>query len=74
MAAYDEGADDSDGGMGDFVSGCVEEFKECMKMIPDHSYKDKLLEKLENMRKTSAGFSYTYNKNKIIGLPGHNFS
>jgi len=105
VAAYDEGADDSDGGLGDFVSGCVEEFKKCMKMIPDRSYKDKLLEKilvfiededygldtqemlsdvisleniprveayllekLENLRKTSAGFSYTYKKDKTIGL------
>jgi len=57
VAAYDEGAYDSDGGLGDFVSGCVEEFKECMKMITDHSYKDKLLKKLENLRKTSAGLT-----------------
>lgn len=46
MTAYEEGADDSDGGIGDFVSGCIENFNECMAGITDISYKDKLLEKI----------------------------
>lgn len=46
VTAYEEGADDSDGGIGDFVSGCIENFNECMAGITDSSYKDKLLEKI----------------------------
>ncbi len=46
VTAYEEGADDSDGGIGDFVSGCIENFNECMAGIKDSSYKDKLLEKI----------------------------
>ncbi len=46
VAAYEEGTDDSDGGMGDFVSGCIEDFNKCMTEITGGSYKDKLLEKI----------------------------
>lgn len=46
VTAYEEGADDSDGGIGDFVSGCIEDFNKCMKEITDSAYKDKLLEKI----------------------------
>lgn len=46
VTAYEEGADDSDGGIGDFVSGCIEHFNECVAGITDISYKDKLLEKI----------------------------
>ncbi len=46
VTAYEEGADDSDGGIGDFVSGCIEDFNECVAGITDISYKDKLLEKI----------------------------
>jgi uncharacterized Zn finger protein len=46
VTAYEEGADDSDGGIGDFVSGCIEDFNECLAGITDISYKDKLLEKI----------------------------
>ena len=46
VTAYEEGADDSDGGIGDFVSGCIEDFNECVANITDSTYKDKLLEKI----------------------------
>ncbi len=46
MTAYDEGADDSDGGMGDFVYQCITGFNECMEQIDDIPYKNKLLEKI----------------------------
>jgi tetratricopeptide (TPR) repeat protein len=46
VTAYEEGADDSDGGIGDFVSGCIEDFNECVAGITDSTYKDKLLEKI----------------------------
>ncbi len=105
LEAYNNCVDDSDGGLGDFVSECIDDFNECVKNIADTSFKDELLEKivgiidnedygletekmlagvisleniarmeghfletLMNIRKTSAGFSYTYKKDKIIGL------
>ena len=46
VVAYEEGTDDSDGGMGDFVSGCIEDFNKCLIEITDSYYKDKLLEKI----------------------------
>ncbi len=46
VTAYEEGADDSDGGIGDFVSGCIEDFNKCVEGITDISYKDTLLEKI----------------------------
>ncbi len=105
VEAFNNCVDDSDGGLGDFVSGCIDDFNECIKKIADTSYKDELLEKivgvidnedygldtekmlagvisLENIarveghfleklmhiRKNSGGFSYSYEKDKIIGL------
>ncbi len=44
--AYEEGADDSDGNLGDFVILCVTGFNECMERIDDISYKNKLLERI----------------------------
>ncbi len=49
VMAYEEGVDDSDGGIGDFVSGCIEDFNECVAGITDISYKDTLLEKILNI-------------------------
>ncbi len=46
VTAYEEGIDDSDGGMGDFVSQCIHDFNECMEQIDDDSYKNKTLEKI----------------------------
>ncbi len=46
VTAYEEGIDDSDGGMGDFVSHSVHDFNECMEQIDDISYKNKLLERI----------------------------
>ncbi len=46
MTAYEEGADDSDGNLGDFVIQCITDFNECMGKIDDASYKNKLLEKI----------------------------
>jgi uncharacterized Zn finger protein len=46
VTAYEEGIDDSDGGMGDFVSHCIHDFNECMEQIDDISYKNKLLERI----------------------------
>lgn len=49
VTAYEEGADDSDGSLGDFVSECLEDFNECMEHIDDISYKNKLLERILEM-------------------------
>ncbi len=105
VEAFNNCVDDSDGGLGDFVSECIGDFNECVKKIADTSYKDGLLEKivgvidnedygldtekmlkgvisvgniarveghflekLMHIRKASGGFSYTYKKDKIIGL------
>ncbi len=105
LEAFNNCVDDSDGGLGDFVSECIGDFNECIQKIADTSYKDEFLEKivgiidnedygldtekmlacvisLENiarveghfleklvqMRKNSGGFSYSYEKDKIIGL------
>ena len=46
VTAYEEGADDSDGDMGDFVYHCITGFNECMQQIDDISYKNKLLERI----------------------------
>ncbi len=46
VTAYEEGIDDSDGGMGDFVSQSIHDFNECMEQIDDISYKNKLLERI----------------------------
>lgn len=44
--AYDEGIDDSDGSMGDFVSGCINDFNDCLEQIDGTSYRNKLLERI----------------------------
>ena len=46
VTAYEEGIDDSDGGMGDFASQCIHDFNECMDQIDDISYKNKILERI----------------------------
>ncbi len=46
VTTYEEGIDDSDGGMGDFVSQCIHDFNECMEQIDNSSYKNKLLERI----------------------------
>jgi uncharacterized Zn finger protein len=44
ITAYDEGVDDSDGGMGDLVFQCITDFNKCMQQINDIAYKDMVLE------------------------------
>ena len=46
VTTYEEGIDDSDGSMGDFVSQCIHDFNECMEQIDDISYKNKILERI----------------------------
>lgn len=46
VTAYEEGIDDSDGGMGGFVIECIHDFNECMEQIDDISYKNKILERI----------------------------
>ncbi len=46
VTAYEEGADDSDGYLGDFVYQCITGFNECMQHVEDSSYKNKLLERI----------------------------
>ncbi len=46
VTAYEEGIDDSDGDMGDFVSQCIHDFNECLEQIDDVSYKNKILERI----------------------------
>ena len=46
VSAYGEGADDSDGGLGEFVISCVEGFNECLENIDDISFKNKHLSKI----------------------------
>lgn len=46
VTAYEEGIDDSDGGMGDLVSQCIHDFNECMEQIDDISYKNKLMDRI----------------------------
>ncbi|MBC2746075.1 MAG: hypothetical protein HF975_03550 [ANME-2 cluster archaeon] len=44
ITAFDQGADDSGGSMGEFAIQCVSDFNQCMKQINDPAYKDMLLE------------------------------
>ncbi len=44
ITAFDQGADDSGGSMGEFAIQCVSDFNQCMKQINDQAYKDILLE------------------------------
>jgi len=46
VTAYEEGIDDSDGSMGDFVSQCIQDFNECLEKIDDISYKNKFLARI----------------------------
>lgn len=46
ITAYEEGADDSDGDLGDFVYQCITGFNECAGQIDDIPYKNKLLERI----------------------------
>lgn len=46
VTAYEEGADDSDGDLGDFVYQCITGFNECMQQVEDSSYKNRLLERI----------------------------
>jgi hypothetical protein len=46
VTAYEEGIDDSDGDMGDFVSQCIHDFNECLEQIDDLSYKNKILKRI----------------------------
>ena len=46
VTAFEEGADDSDGNLGDFVIQCAAYFNECMEKIDDVSYKNRFLEKI----------------------------
>ena len=44
--AYDEGADDSSGWLGDFAEECVLEFNKCMKEIKDEGFKASFIDPL----------------------------
>jgi len=44
ITAFDQGADDSGGSLGEFAIQCVCDFNQCMKQINDQAYKDILLE------------------------------
>ncbi len=46
VTAYEEGADDSDGDLGDFVYQCITGFNECVQQADDSSYKNRLLERI----------------------------
>ncbi|KAB2946740.1 MAG: hypothetical protein OIN84_15140 [Candidatus Methanoperedens sp.] len=47
--AFDEGADDSNGSMGDFAISCIKDFNECVEQINDPAYKNTLLGKIMNL-------------------------
>ena len=44
ITAFDQGADDSGGSIGEFAIQCVCDFNQCIKQINDQAYKDRLLE------------------------------
>ncbi|MFU8766187.1 MAG: hypothetical protein ACNA7I_00705 [Candidatus Methanoperedens sp.] len=46
LEAYNNCVDDSDGGLDDFVSECIDDFNECVKKITDTSFKNEFLEKI----------------------------
>jgi hypothetical protein len=50
--AFDEGADDSDGGMGDLAISCIKDFNECVEQINDSAYNNILLGKIMNLVKS----------------------
>jgi len=47
--AFDEGADDSDGSMGDLAINCIKDFNECVEQINDPVYNNRLLGKIMNL-------------------------
>ncbi|MDP2752847.1 MAG: hypothetical protein Q8P40_00415 [Nitrospirota bacterium] len=47
--AFDEGADDSGGGMGDFAISCIRDFNECVEQMNDPAYNNRLLGKIMNL-------------------------
>ncbi len=49
LEAFNNCVDDSDGGLGDFVSDCIGDFNECAEQIADNSFKDEFLEKIVNI-------------------------
>ncbi len=46
---FDEGADDSGGGMGDLAISCIRDFNECVAQMNDPAYNNKLLGKIMNI-------------------------
>jgi hypothetical protein len=49
--AFDEGADDSGGGMGDLAISCIRDFNECVEQINDPAYVNRLLGKIMDLVK-----------------------
>ena len=47
--AFDEGADDSNGSMGDLAISCIKDFNECVEQINDPAYNNRLLGKIMNL-------------------------
>lgn len=52
VEAFDEGADDSGGSMGDFAIGCINDFNECVEQMSDPAYNNRLLGKIMNLVKS----------------------
>jgi uncharacterized protein YeaO (DUF488 family) len=46
---FDEGADDSGGGMGDLAISCIRDFNECVAQMNDPAYNNRLLGKIMNI-------------------------
>jgi uncharacterized Zn finger protein/uncharacterized protein YqgQ len=47
--AFDGGADDSGGGMGDLAISCIKDFNECVEQMNDPAYNNRLLGKIMNI-------------------------
>jgi uncharacterized Zn finger protein len=47
--AFDEGADDSNGSMGDLAINCIKDFNECVDQMNDPAYNNRLLGKIMNL-------------------------
>lgn len=47
--AFDEGADDSNGSMGDLAISCIKDFNECVDQMNDPAYNNRLLGKIMNI-------------------------
>jgi uncharacterized Zn finger protein len=50
--AFDEGADDSNGSMGDLAISCIKDFNECVEQMNDPVYNNRLLGKIMNLVKS----------------------